>query len=71
MALRACDSCECCQGGDARACISSESAIGIPLSHDASCIVGCEERCFRWMFCRKHKVSWIWKTSVGYMRSSS
>ena len=47
MALSVCDSCECCQGGDARACTSSESAIGTPLSRDASSIVGYEERCLR------------------------
>ena len=45
MALRACDSCECCQGGDARACTSSESATGTPLSRDALSIIGYEECC--------------------------
>ena len=49
MALRAV-SCECCQGGDARACTSSESAIGTPLSRDASSTIGYEERCLRWIF---------------------
>ena len=39
MALRACDSCECCQGGDARACSSSESAIGTPVMPRASLIM--------------------------------
>ena len=50
MALRACNSCDCSQGGDARACTSSESAIGTPLSRDASSIVGYEERCLRCIF---------------------
>ena len=43
MALRTCDSCECCQGGDARASSSSESAIGTPASRDATSIVDYEE----------------------------
>ena len=50
MALRACDSCECCQGGDAGAYTSSESAIGTPVSRDASSIVDYEECCLRWIF---------------------
>ena len=48
MALRACDSCECCQGGDARAC--SSSAIGTPVSRDATSIVDYEECYLRWIF---------------------
>ena len=71
MALRVCDSCECCQGGDVRACTSSESAIETPLSRDASSIACYEERCLRWIFSREHKFYWIWKTLVGHMRSSS
>ena len=47
MALRACDSCECCHGGDARACSSSESAIGALVSRDATSIVDYEECYFR------------------------
>ena len=51
MALRACDSCECCQGGDARACSSSESAIGTPVSREATSIVDYDEECYlRWIF---------------------
>ena len=50
MALRTCDSCECCQGGDARACSSSESAIGTPVSRDATSIVDYEECYLRWIF---------------------
>ena len=50
MVLRACDSCECCQGGDARACSSSESAIGTPVSRDATSIVDYEDCYLRWIF---------------------
>ena len=50
MALRACDSCECCQGEDGRAYTSSESVIGAPVSRDASSIVDYEECCLRWIF---------------------
>ena len=50
MALRACDSCECCQGGDARACSSSESAIGTPVSRATKSIFDYEECYLRWIF---------------------
>ena len=50
MALRACDSCECCQGGDGRACSSSESAIGTPVARAATSIFDCEECYLRWIF---------------------
>ena len=50
MALRACDSCECFQGGDARACSSSESAIGTPVSRATTSIFDYEECYLSWIF---------------------